>query len=249
MNTLLSDAEDETTDIKDNFTWDNFTWDIDTDNDDSNNVSFSLSDIESVYVTDNNTLAITLTDTAATSLESTTDFDALTDNDSVSITEGFSADTTGNVSTTDSLERDTSIVVFDFVNGESSNHSDRTFDVNVSYTIYIMVNSTDQTLTSLEQWVGGHDLGSDDRIILVGSSSAVIGRGGNSVSTYYAGTYSTSTSVAVIISSSGEVQRGYIGFGPSTKFAWTGAASNWDDFNNDYLTTMPTGILTSQGLA
>jgi hypothetical protein len=255
MNTLLSDAEDETTDIKDNFTWDNFTWDIDTDNDDSNNVSFSQADIESVFVTDDNTLAITLTDTAATSLESTTDFDALTDNDSVSITEGFSADTTGNVSTTDSFERDTSIVVFDLLNNESSNHSDRTFESGVSYSIYIVV-SNDSGYLNLSpafEWNDASNLGSDDYIYLVSDGGVLLGENGNSLTkTTNDGVYNTQSGSAVRVYGNGYVSRYTSTSGGSAKI-WSSNFSptiQAGTVSGAYtLTALPEGVMTSQGLA
>ena len=255
MNTLLSVGESNSTDIKDNFNWDNFTWDIDSDNDDSNNVSFSLSDIESVYVTDDNTLAITLTDTAATSLESTTDFDALTDNDSVSITEGFSADTTGNVSTTDSFERDTSIVVFDLVNGESSSHSDRSFDANESYTIYIMVQSESETLNfdSAQAWGDASNLGSDDLVILVGDGSDIMGFSNSTIQDTFPQNdsirYISSGGTAATLSRTGSFVRYYSSQFDTVRL-WSNDGTPSIQAGAPYsLTTMPTGILTSQGLA
>jgi hypothetical protein len=260
MNTLLSAGESNSTDIKDNFNWDNFTWDIDTDNDDSNNISFSLSDIESVYVTDDNTLAITLTDTAAASLESTTDFDALTDNDSISITEGFSADTAGNVSTTDSFERDTSIVVFDLVNDESSNHSDRTFDIDVSYTIYIMVSSSDANveLSSGLSWGGGNNLNSDDYIVLVSSDgNRILGNNGNNINNSNSGTggsnlaYQTESGAAAYLFTGGTFARLFSG-DRSNVDLWSGTETRtrMNGLSDAYtLTALPSGIMTSQGLA
>jgi len=260
MNTLLSVGESSSTDIKDNFNWDNFTWDIDSDNDDSNNVSFSLSDIESVYVTDDNTLAITLTDTAATSLESTTDFDALTDNDSVSITEGFSADTAGNVSTTDSFERDTSIVVFDLVNDESSNHSDRTFDIDVSYTIYIMVSSSDANveLSSGLSWGGGNNLNSDDYIVLVSSDgNRILGENGNNINNSNSGTggsnlaYQTESGAAAYLFTGGTFARLFSGVRRNVDL-WSGreTRTRMNGLSDAYtLTALPSGVMTSQGLA
>ena len=259
MSTLLSDAEDANTDIKGNLNWDNLTWDINTDNNDSNNVSFSLSDIDSVFVQDDSTLIITLTDTAATTLESTTDFDAFTDNDSVSITEGFSADAAGNVSITDSFERDTSIVVFDLDNGESSNHSDRSFDVNVSYTIYIVVDSNSNNLNSnFTQWSEGNNLGIDDYVVLVSSDgNRILGDNGKSITNSNSGTggsslaYQTESGVAAYLFTDGPFARLFSG-ARNTVDLWSGAGSTSTRMNglNDAftLTAMPAGILTSQGL-
>ena len=72
---------------------------------------------------------------------------------------------------------DISIVVFDLVEGASSDHSDRTFDSDISYDIYIRVESDDADLQlpGRERWEGAANLGSDDRIILVGDGQAVSG--------------------------------------------------------------------------
>jgi len=263
MNTLLFGSEDSSTDIKDNFNWDNFTWDIDSDNDDSNNVSFSQADIESVYVTNDNTLVITLTDTAATSLESTTDFDNLTANDSITIDQGFSGDTQGNLSTTDSLERDTSIVVFDLVNGESSSHSDRAFDASVSYTIYIVVQSRGNGLNdSLIKWSDADNLGSDDLIVLVGNDS------NNPISNNaeIAGARTSSGGILLWEGTGGSNVARLTGGGFIRRTYSSAQGSAVDLFSDrwsfpnvpmqtslnqtvPYLNTLPADILTSQGLA
>ena len=77
---------------------------------------------------------------------------------------------------------DTSIVVFDLVQGSNSDHSDRTFQDNVSYDIYIRVQSDDASLNtkgngpgSWKKWEGADNLGSDDRIILVGDGAEIEG--------------------------------------------------------------------------
>ena len=265
MNTLLSDGEDATTDIKDNLNWDNLTWDINTDNNDSNNVNFSQSDIDSVFVQDDNTLTITLTDTAASSLEGSDDFDALTEDNSIQITAGFSADTTGNVATTDAYAgeavMDTSIVVFDLLNGESSSHSSRTFDSDESYTIYIIVNSNSHSLVELdlaEQWLDGSNLSADDKIILVGNGSSIVGAQGGyatqarlTVSSVVSFLGNGASTVALLFST-GLFTRSYVntggGFDQSSVDLWTGKWQGNADFAA-ILTTIPTGILTSQGLA
>lgn len=71
---------------------------------------------------------------------------------------------------------DTSIVVFDFVQGVSSSHSYRTFDADTTYTIYIRVDSDSAALNTDENagpgtwdiWSGASALGADDKIVLVG---------------------------------------------------------------------------------
>ncbi|WP_166739417.1 hypothetical protein, partial [Psychromonas algicola] len=169
----------------------------------------------------------------------------------------------------------TSIVVFDLINGESSAHSDRTFDPDVSYTIYIRVDS-DEPVINLDddnEWFGGEDLGSDDLIILVGDGSDVLARlsdpvtrvrysgpgagSGSATSSaptaYLTRTYSSRRVSAFYINLSGVgVRQDRLG-NKAQADLWTGQASGLFDshtrtLSNIYLTTMPSGILTSQGL-
>ncbi|MFU8814966.1 MAG: Ig-like domain-containing protein [Pseudomonadales bacterium] len=93
---------------------------------------------------------------------------------------GISDSTTLNFDT--EIVADTSIVVFDLVQGTSSDHSGRTFQSDVSYDIYIRVASDDVTLSTAADgpgtwgsWSGAENLGSDDRIILVGDGAVVEG--------------------------------------------------------------------------
>ncbi len=93
---------------------------------------------------------------------------------------GISNRTTLNFDTEPSI--DTSIVVFDLVQGSNSDHSDRTFQDDVSYDIYIRVQSDDASLRTngggpgtWKEWEGADDLGSDDRIILVGDGAEIEG--------------------------------------------------------------------------
>lgn len=95
---------------------------------------------------------------------------------------GISDSTTLNFDT--EIVVDTSIVVFDLVQGSSSDHSGRTFQSDVSYDIYIRVASDDASLSTAGDgpgtwgsWSGAENLGSDDRIILVGDGAAVQGPG------------------------------------------------------------------------
>jgi hypothetical protein len=83
---------------------------------------------------------------------------------------------------------DTSIVVFDLVNGVSSDHSSRTFDVNVNYTIYVVVDAASHVLNTVPgagtatwgKWKGAGDLGADDNVTLVtGDESTLLGMRGN----------------------------------------------------------------------
>jgi uncharacterized repeat protein (TIGR02059 family) len=83
----------------------------------------------------------------------------------------------------------TSIVVFDLVNGVSSDHSSRTFDATLVYTIFVVVNATshllnDEPLTDATwaKWKGAENLGVDDTVVLAsGDGAAVKGYGGGTV--------------------------------------------------------------------
>ncbi|MDO6804730.1 hypothetical protein Q4595_19930, partial [Wenyingzhuangia sp. 1_MG-2023] len=62
---------------------------------------------------------------------------------------------------------DTSTVVFDLVNGSSSDHSGRTFEEDTSYTIYVRVDSSTKVLNTDSSewgsWANAEALGSDDQ--------------------------------------------------------------------------------------
>ncbi|MDD2161168.1 cadherin domain-containing protein [Pseudomonas sp. MIL19] len=69
-------------------------------------------------------------------------------------------------------------VVFDLIQGVSSDHSSRTFDANTTYTIYIRVDSNSSALSTAGSgpgtwlpWQGANNLGGDDKIVLVGNGT------------------------------------------------------------------------------
>jgi methionine-rich copper-binding protein CopC len=73
-----------------------------------------------------------------------------------------------------------SIVVFDLVQGVTSAHSSRTFSAGVDYTIYIRVNSGSTPLSHSDahgdtwgRWTGANNLDANDKVILVGSGSNI----------------------------------------------------------------------------
>ncbi len=177
---------------------------------------------------------------------------------------GISNSTTLNFDTETSL--DTSIVVFDLVQGSSSDHSGRTFQSGVSYDIYIRVDSDDASLNirgrgpgTWDRWEGTANLGSDDRIILVGDGSGVQGAS-SPVNQVSIGT----TAVAWLTSlgfSAGVVQeRSFTratGFGRrddddarlfDTSLPAAFLGNQGGQTSTMYFTSMPAGILTSQGL-
>ncbi len=73
----------------------------------------------------------------------------------------------------ESITATTSTVVFDLIAGLSSNHSDRAFVDDVTYSIYIRVDSNSHTITLAddEDWADANNLGTDDQVILVGNGS------------------------------------------------------------------------------
>jgi hypothetical protein len=163
-----------------------------------------------------------------------------------------------------------SIVVFDMVQGVSSDHSSRTFDANTSYTIYIKVHSNPSMLSTAGTgpgtwgtWSGANTLGPDDKIVLVGTGTPVVGVSGFGVS---ANLYSDgganglawySSMPVVQLQRDGDLMR----YGRNTVDLWNGswAAANsqnpnveqlgvWGRLGEVYLHQMPANIMTSQGL-
>ncbi|MGE6101644.1 beta strand repeat-containing protein, partial [Aeromonas salmonicida] len=162
---------------------------------------------------------------------------------------------------------DTSIVVFDLVEGVNSSHSGRTFDASTAYTIYIRVSSTSGALStdgngpgasdSWASWSGANNLGSDDRIVLVGSGTPVKGVYGGNVTRilHDAGAeyFATNSNSAVVLYGSGQLSRyapsGSIGNAQLWTAGFWGANPNpGSALGNVYITNMPAGVLTSQGL-
>ncbi|GJL37317.1 hypothetical protein TUM17576_41370 [Enterobacter hormaechei] len=172
---------------------------------------------------------------------------------------GISTSTGLNFTTASASNGDPSIVVFDLTTGQSSDHNGRVFDANTAYTIYIKVNSNSSSLVGLdsnEMWSGAQNLGTDDKIVLVGSGSAVKGGLGGQVTMvnhpansigWIAG-FSTSHSKAAGIAANGQFTRN----GMQNMDLWNGTwAANPDAdnaFAQVYLQAMPAGVLTSQGL-
>ncbi len=130
----------------------------------------------------------------------------------------------------ESITASTSTVVFDLTTGLSSGHSDRDFFADVTYTIYIKVNSDSHTLTlaSGERWAGADNLNTDDQIILVGDGSAILGNVGNViVATVEAVSISwmttLSSSIAARLGNDGDFARQYRNAGNGVDL-WDGAA-------------------------
>jgi len=189
--------------------------------------------------------------------------DASSDDMTVNVAADVASDAAGNGNTAadESTQAiaNTSIVVFDLVDGNSSAHSDRIFDGDTAYTIYIKVdsnsNALDTTSGNFVTWTGGANLGSDDTIILVGSGSGVDSSNGT-VDHLIAGGLSwanisgTSTPAAAM-KMSGVLSRSFSSSSSARLWSgsWVSNPNNGATLDQVYLTTLPTGILTSQGLA
>jgi len=166
---------------------------------------------------------------------------------------------------------DPTVVVFDLVNGVSSDHSGRIFDPNVSYTIYVVVDATSAVLNTTPQaganaaatfgiWNGANNLGADDSIFFSTSTGApIVGVNGNVGTTpmtanlYSSGstawTGSLDKSWAAYLTEMGSINRFTINSNRSTDL-WS---SSWATLGNSprpagIMQTLPVGLLTSQGL-
>ncbi len=169
-------------------------------------------------------------------------------------------------------------VVFDYVGGVSSSHSNRTFDANLAYTIYVRVHSKSGELNTagnsakgltFGSWKGGNTLGAKDKLILVGNGGPVMqnvnGAGAGPVTcigtrpveggiflwkpapinsgapTYQSANSVRGTNAAFIRCSQAPNTAMWTG-------KWTAVPNRGLTFHQVYLTDMPPGVLTSQGL-
>jgi len=116
-----------------------------------------------------------------------------TTNITVDVAADVAADAAGNNNTVaaqsvqavdTTVSQDTTKVVFDLLQGLSSDHSLQTFSAGVDYDIFILVdsNASGVFLASGQTWDGGANLGAGDTITLVGTGSAVITRNNQAVS-------------------------------------------------------------------
>jgi len=154
---------------------------------------------------------------------------------------------------------DPTTVVFDLIGDATSSHSGREFDPAISYDIYILVDSDSAALATInvaQRWSGADNLGSDDRIILVGDGADVEGPAGVVASVVVGvdfAAWETAAGDSVAIFEGGLFGR--------TTAAGSDSAILFGDTPDDeffsnqgavlgtrYLTDLPAGILTSQGL-
>ncbi|WP_404463172.1 cadherin domain-containing protein [Vreelandella aquamarina] len=185
---------------------------------------------------------------------------------------GISDSTTLNFDTAAASTVDTSIVVFDLIEGVNSSHSERTFNDSTDYTIYIRVSSTSGALSmdgngpgasdSWGSWSGANNLGSNDHIVLVGSGAPVRGAYGGNVNRVLhdggAEYFATATSSAVVLYGSGQLSRYAPSGGIGNAQLWTvgfwgvnpniGITLNSIYFNSFAEAGVP-NALTTQGLA
>ena len=196
---------------------------------------------------------------------------------------GIGDNTTLNFQTGAAL--DTTKVVFDLVGGTSSDHSNRTFDSSTPYTIYIQVDSDAKGLNTNANsgngtwgtWSGISNLGSDDKIVLVGNNGEVIFSGAatkkvNKSTAFIMNNFNSGSmnnihwknsdgqSVA-LMNFYGTLKTYYSGSAASKLSSvklWSGSANsrfttignnNITKISQVYLTTMQPGVMTSQGLA
>jgi hypothetical protein len=154
------------------------------------------------------------------------------------------------------------IVVFDLVGGTSSDHSNRTFDADIDYTIYVRVDSDSAALLSNAnsaagtwgKWSGAENLDSGDKIVMVGDSGPVQGKssgnGGITQASNTAGNLKWLTAASAsagILNGNGVLDRTK-GVSNVTLDLWDGVVPT-AGFVNAGFTAMPAGVLTSQGLA
>jgi len=188
----------------------------------------------------------------------------------VEISPGAFVDVAGNdyagISGAGELNFDTdvapTIVVFDLIGGDSSSHSGREFDADTSYDIFILVDSDSSdlaTLSGAERWGGADNLGSDDRIILVGDGADVEGPNGPTgvvtgvvVGDDFAAWETADGGTAAIFDGS-LVNRTTAAGNDSSRIFRDIADGEFfsnqnPNLNTHYLTELPIGILTSQGL-
>ncbi|MDQ7015251.1 MAG: Ig-like domain-containing protein, partial [Gammaproteobacteria bacterium] len=166
-----------------------------------------------------------------------------------------------------------SVVVFDLVNGVSSNHSGRTFDPNVAYTIQVIIDPTAVALNinpaagltaSYGTWSGGGSLGADDTLNFISgvngatganvigfvSNVGTVAQPVNQVSSYPSLLAAwTSSQLALYADNNGTVGRfmsGQIQFANVWTGSWSTLGAGRDPGNT--MIPLPAGLLTSQGL-
>ena len=186
----------------------------------------------------------------------------------LNLNSGTLQDAAGNDAST-ALPAATDVVVFDFITGQTSAHSGRTFSPDVDYTIYIRVDSDSRPLTALdanEWWSGSRYLDGNDLVILVGNATSedasqdILGNYGNPVTRMLRDrgkflAWNSQSQVAGRIEYDGGSFMRRTGEKYTAKRMFASYSVRWDSIpnagqtlNDVYKTVMPVGILTSQGL-
>ena len=157
---------------------------------------------------------------------------------------------------------DNTVVVFDLINGNSSDHSGRNFDADTTYSIYIMVDSASNVLytdshggdsgATWGQWHWASNLGADDTVTLVGNGSDVLGFNSGSIAVTNASANvidwrTTGTNAAAMLTA--WLYYRFYNSATSSVSLWTTTNVSRVPGNVSYITTMPVSILTTQGLA
>jgi hypothetical protein len=155
------------------------------------------------------------------------------------------------------------IVVFDLVNGVSSDHSNRTFDATLTYTIFVVVDATSHRLNEAAltgatwgKWEGADNLGWDDTIVLSsGDGAGVKGQGGEMVGLLGVGPHQLDWgvkyhSVAAVLNDSGNLHR-LEGRDRDSVDLWDGEAEfgrSESQMRHEYNPAGLGDVLTTQGL-
>ncbi len=159
-----------------------------------------------------------------------------------------------------------SIVVFDLVEGVSSEHSSRVFSSNESYTIYLRVDSDTSSLStdgigpgpadSWGIWSGASSLGLDDKVVLVGSGSEVLHETGVPVVKHLAtitlNAWQTASNVSAVQMTNNGLLSRHTKSGSQTVELWSSSFYNMNsirEFSQVYAPQLTHSILVSQGLA
>jgi len=184
FNTIAADGDD----VLSQLDWSQIVWDIDNDGATSGELTISADDVVSATVTSDTELSIVFQDINTNAVPDFVDnasfdgtFDPLDTDDTVQITDGFTADEAGNVAGGDGYDGPThtqsNIVVFDLVGGNSSSHSERNFSATEEYTIYVLLDSDSRTMhtsgSDWGKWSGGSNLGGDDTVVIVGDTGPI----------------------------------------------------------------------------
>lgn len=154
--------------------------------------NFDLNDLSA----DNGTLTGLTTEdniTWTATFTPTTPLIDTTNNISLSATYTDEAGNIGTAATSDNYEIDTATinVVFDLINGTSTNIQGRSFEVGYDYQIFIQVDSGNSAIALLggNEWINATNLGVGDSITLVGNGAVIEGVTAQNVTGLFQGAF------------------------------------------------------------